>query len=296
MASPQLLRIKQMLGVRPRDRFELQAFRDDFERFARYFPPPPGTRSRDLTLGGVPAREILPEDGEVRGKVFYLHGGGYISGSVDTHLEIMTRLALESRTRVLGIDYRRAPEHPFPAAFEDALAAYGELVEKEGGEDLAVVGDSAGGGLALALMAAVRDSGGPLPKSAVLFSPWADLTMSGDSVRERVHLDKVLHPRVLERATALYLEDADPLDPRVSPLFGDLSGLPPTLIQVGTSEVLLDDSKRLARAMAEAGSAADLRIWDEMIHLWQFYASILPEGGAAIQEAGVFLSENLVAR
>ncbi|MCB1034424.1 MAG: alpha/beta hydrolase, partial [Acidobacteria bacterium] len=223
--------------------------------------------------------------------ILYLHGGGYISGSLGTHQEVMGRLALASGLAVLGVDYRRAPEHPFPAALEDALVAYrGLLGEGVETRRLALAGDSAGGGLALALLATLRDFGYGLPRTAALLSPWVDLTLTAPSLEERRHLDKVLHPVILERAAELYLAGADPRDPRVSPLFGDLAGLPPMLVQVGTAELLFDDSRRLAARLREAGNSVDLRIWEEMLHFWQFYASILPEGGAAIEEAGRFLA------
>ncbi len=294
MASPQLQRLKQMLGVRPRVGFDLEAFREDFERFARYFPPPPSVEVHDAALGGVPARRLVPAGADPESCVLYLHGGGYISGSLDTHLEVMARLARASRSIVVGIDYRRAPEDPFPAALEDAVAAFRELTVASGGiRHRGLVGDSAGGGLALAMMAALRDAGETLPEAAVLFSPWVDLTLAGGSIQERLHLDRVLHPSILKRAVELYLAGADPRNPSASPLFGDLRGLPPTLVQVGTSEILFDDSRRLAAALESAGSPVELRIWDEMLHFWQFYATLLPEGDAAIEEAGVFLSERL---
>lgn len=294
MASPQLLRLKQMLGVRSRDRFDLESYRRDFEKFARYFPPPAEVRVEAGTLAGIPCRRLIPPDRDGASTVLYLHGGGYISGSLTTHLELMARLARASGAEVVGIGYRRAPEHPFPAALDDALAAYRRLLAE--GLDpgrLAVAGDSAGGGLAVALLTTLRDFGSPLPRAAALLSPWVDLALTGASLEDRREADKVLHPVILERAAELYLAGADPRDPRASPLFADLAGLPPLLVQVGTAELLFDDSRRLAAALERAGTPVELKVWDEMLHFWHFYASILPEGEAAIREAGVFLAEKL---
>ena len=194
MASPQLQRLKQMLGVRSREVFDLEAYRQDFEKFARYFPPPAEVEIRDEAVAGIAARRFLPPGWDGESWVLYLHGGGYISGSLGTHQEVMGRLALASGLAVLGVDYRRAPEHPFPAALEDALVAYrGLLGEGVETRRLALAGDSAGGGLALALLATLRDFGYGLPRTAALLSPWVDLTLTAPSLEERRHLVLARH-------------------------------------------------------------------------------------------------------
>jgi acetyl esterase/lipase len=222
--------------------------------------------------------------------LLYFHGGGYYRGSMNTVREMVSRMSRASGLTVLNVGYRLAPEHPFPAAVDDAVAAYGWLLEQGlAPGSIAVGGDSAGGGLALALMLAMRDSGRPLPGAAVCLSPWVDLTQSGQSYVTRVHEDPSITKPYLDHAAGLYLNGADAAGPLASPIFAKLAGLPPLLIQVGTAEVLLDDARSLAAAARAAGVKVELDEWEGMVHVWQNSGPALPEGKAAVEKIGAWL-------
>jgi monoterpene epsilon-lactone hydrolase len=246
-----------------------------------------------VEAGGVPAEWIAtPEALHERG-IYYLHGGGYTLGSINTHREMISRLSRAARARALAIDYRLAPEHPFPAAVEDSTAAYRWLLAI--GVDparLVIAGDSAGGGLTVATLVALRDAGDPLPAAAVCLSPWVDLEGLGESMTTRAEVDPMVQREELLQHVKAYLGDAHPRTPLAAPLYADLRGLPPLLIQVGTAETLLDDSTRLAERAKAAGVDVVLEPWDDMIHVWQFCAAILPEGQQAIDRIGEFIRKH----
>ncbi|MGE5595554.1 MAG: alpha/beta hydrolase [Hyphomicrobiales bacterium] len=247
-----------------------------------------------VDAGGVPAEWISAPNAEPANVVLYLHGGGYVLGSPTTHRDLAARISRASGARVLLIDYRLAPEHPFPAAVDDALAAYRWILAQ--GIDpaaVAIAGDSAGGGLTLATLLALRDAGGPLPASAACISPWTDLTGTSKALETRAHLDPMVQREGLLQMAASYLGGADPKTPLASPLFGDPTGLPDLLIQVGTSETLFDDGARFAARACEAGVAVTFEPWQDMIHVWHAFAPILPEGQAAIERMGEFIRARL---
>ena len=221
----------------------------------------------------------------------YLHGGGYVSGSIGTHAELAAKLARAAKATVYLVGYRLAPESVFPAALDDTLAVIRAL--RSDGCELAVAGDSAGGGLALGAMLALRDAEEELPRAAVCLSPWTDLAATGASVRERAHLDKILQPGMLTTIAELYLAGTSPRHPLASPLYAELAGLPPLLIQVGTAEILLDDALRLADRARAAGVAVDLKVEEHLIHVWHLFSSLLPEAERSLAEAGVFLARHL---
>ncbi|MCR9212658.1 MAG: alpha/beta hydrolase [Proteobacteria bacterium] len=225
--------------------------------------------------------------------IYYLHGGGYFWGSPKTHREITYRLASAAEGRVFALDYRLAPEHPFPAALEDAVAGY-EWLRAELGEaaQITIAGDSAGGGLALATLLALKDRGLVQPAAAMLISPWTDLSCSGQSMIDNAAKDPVFWPASLRHVAGYYAETEDLENPLVSPLFGDMSGLPPILLQVGSTEILLDDSRRLAERLQEAGISCRLDIWPDMVHVWHMAASFVPEGRQAILEIAQFAREH----
>jgi epsilon-lactone hydrolase len=233
-----------------------------------------------VTPTSVPARVLL-----------YFHGGGYKLGSVTSHRDLMARLAAAARCRVLGVNYRLAPEAHFPAPVDDALAVYQWLLgEGVAPSQIAVGGDSAGGGLAAALLLSLRDRGGALPAAAVLLSAWTDLTAQGESYVTRAEADPI-HQRAMILATARqYLgPDGDASNPLASPLFGGLAGLPPLLLQVGDRETVLDDSTRFAAKARAAGVRADLEVYPNMIHVFQQFADEIPEARQAITGVGRFL-------
>jgi acetyl esterase/lipase len=245
--------------------------------------------------GGVDAEWISPADAPQEKVILYFHGGGFRLGSVTSHRDLIAQIALASGCRVLAINYRLAPEHRFPAALDDALAAYGWMLGQglEPG-DLAFAGDSAGGNLALATMLALRERGLPLPISAALMSPWTDLAATGASYVSRAEADPIhQRPMILALAKNYLGEQGNPCDPLVSPLYADLAGLPPLLIQVGDRETVLDDSVLFADKARTAGVKVELEIWDGMIHVFQMFTAELPEAHQAIASIAGFLNRHL---
>lgn len=254
--------------------------------------PPAGTAVDPADAGGVPA-EWVTAAGVPDGRVLmYLHGGAYQIGSPATLRHMIALLSAAASARVLSVDYRLAPEHPFPAAVEDAMTAYRWLLAA--GTDpsaIAIAGDSAGGGLTLGTLAALRDAGDARPAAAVVMSPWTDLALTGESLRTRAEADVMIKPAGMAETAELYLAGADPRHPYASPLYADLCGLPPILIHVGDAEVILDDSTRFAARAREAGVEVTLEIWAEMPHVWHAFAGLLPEADQAIAGIGAWLQE-----
>jgi acetyl esterase/lipase len=222
--------------------------------------------------------------------VLYLHGGGYYFCSPRSHRAITFGLAARAKATVFSLDYRLAPEHRFPAALDDSVAAYRRLLaDGVEAQSIVIVGDSAGGGLALATLLALRDAGDPLPAAAVLFSPWTDLTSSGESMQKNEGRDPMYHATVFPRVASQYLGDGDPTNPYASPLFGSFAGLPPLLIQVGDTELLLDDSTRVASKARAAGVRVELEIWCDVPHIFQIWAPFMPEANRALARAVEFI-------
>jgi epsilon-lactone hydrolase len=227
--------------------------------------------------------------------LIYFHGGGYCSGSIRSHRRMVSEAGRAAGIRTLAVGYRLAPEHPFPAAFDDALTAW-RFVRRQGiaAAHVAVGGDSAGGGLTAALINRLREAGGEQPACTWLVSPWTDLTMSGTTLSSKDAVDPLIHKPYLEELAAAYLPAAiDRKDPRVSPLYADLRGFPPTLIQIGSDETLLDDSVRFAAAAGKANVAMTLEIWPHMIHAWHLWNAHLEDGRRALASAGAFMRAHL---
>jgi acetyl esterase/lipase len=253
-----------------------------------------GVILQSTELGGVPAIDITVEGASRDGVVLYIHGGGYVVGSANTGSFLAAALARRVGVRAVSLDYRLAPEHPFPAGADDAYAAYRALLD--GGtraSEIVLAGDSAGGGLVLAVLLSARRDGLPLPAGAVLFSPWTDLSLSGASIDERVQLDPIFDRAQLQWYADQYLDGHDPLDELVSPAFADLAGLPPLLIQVGSYEVLLDDSIRLAARATESEVDVRLEVVAGVPHVFPTLAGQLPEADEALDRAGRFLKDQL---
>ena len=259
-------------------------------------PAAAGVVTRRSVLGGRPALELEPAEVSGQGRMLYLHGGGYVVGSPDTHEGLVGELARRIGLRALSVDYRLAPEHPFPAAVDDGLAAYRALLEAGvDPRDLVVAGDSAGGGLSIATLLAARDAGLPQPAAVVLFSPWVDLTLTGESMRSKQDADPLFIEADLRALADLYVGAGDRAHPLASPLFADLTGLPPLLVQVGANEVLLDDAVRLAGRAGADDVEVTLEVGPGLPHVFQLQYGRLDEADAALDRAARFLTAHLSA-
>jgi acetyl esterase/lipase len=267
------------------------------EQMAR-IPTPDDVRRRRTADGGVSAIEVTAPgaDAHADAVILYFHGGVYVIGSAATSVPLVAELARRTGARVITLDYRLAPEHPYPAAVGDARDAYQGLLEQgiDPGQ-IALAGESSGGGLAAATLLALRDAGTPLPSCAFLMSPYADLTLSGDSIADREAVDRTLTPEGLRLRIPDYVAGADASDPLISPVFADLTGLPPLLIQVVSNEILLSDALRLAQRAAMADVTVTLDVTDGVPHVFQAFAAMLDEAAAALVRASAFLRQNLAA-
>ncbi len=251
--------------------------------------PPAGISVEKFEIDGLPAVWISPET-DAKTVVLYLHGGGYVTGGLGTHRMLCANLARKANARILFPEYRLAPEHPFPAALEDARATYHWLLgQGVGAENIFVAGDSAGGGLSLALTLSLQDADEPLPAGVVCISPWTDLTMSAASHAEKARAEVNLHPESLRLWASCYAGEGDLRNPLVSPYFAEYVGFPPALIQVGSDEVLLDDARVVAEKAESAGVDVTLSVYQGMWHVWHTLGMLLPESRAAYEEIGNFV-------
>jgi len=272
----------------------IEELRAAFDAAFEQVPLPQGVTMETRTVAGRPTAILSVPDAANGRVLLYLHGGGYVFGSIDMYAAFAGAVGVAARASVMLPEYRLAPEHPFPAPVEDARAAYLWLLSQgHDPENIVIAGDSAGGGLTVATLLALRDAGDPLPACAVLISPWTDLTGSGDSMRSRADDDPLLEPSMIEWMASKYIENEQDLrNPLASPLFADLQGLPPLLIQVGSDEILLSDATRLAANAAAAEVDVTLRAWPDMFHVWHFYHRMLPEAKTALDEAGAFVAKH----
>lgn len=263
---------------------------------ARLFKMPAGVSTEATTIAGVHGEWLRPTARPARGLLLYLHGGAYVQGSVKTTRAMAARLALASSTPTFIVDYRLAPEHPFPAALDDAVAVVAALRQAHPGQPLAIAGDSAGGGLTMATALRLRDEGQPAPAALALLSPWTDLTLGNATHDSQAALDPFFPDRsVLRPAAQAYAAGRDLRTPWISPQFADLGGLPPTLIHVGEREALLDDSRLLAERMASSGTAVELKVHPGLWHVWQVFGGRVPEADRSIAALGAFLRRQLDA-
>jgi acetyl esterase/lipase len=269
-------------------------FRVWYEQFTAQFPLDDDVVCQPVGAGGVTAEWIYGPDANEDRVLVYLHGGGYIIGSMRTHRVPLSLLSKASGARVLGLDYRLAPEHPFPAALEDSLAAYRWLLSNGiKHTNIVIGGDSAGGGLAAATLVALRYAGEPMPAAGILHSGWTDLTNSGGTFISKAEEDPIIDRDMVDNMAMAYLGDKDRKTPLASPFHADLRGLPPLLMQVGTAEVLLDDSLGFAERAKAAGVDVTLEVWDDVPHVWQMFAPILPEAQQAIDHCGEFIRKHV---
>ena len=301
MASRELqmaIQLSQLSRRRSRPTFaqlgRMAELRAEYDAISEAYSLPNDANYQPVDAGGVSAEWIGGPNVRDEFVMLYLHGGCYATGSVETHRDLMMRMSIAASMRVLGLNYRLAPAHPFPAAIEDAAAAYRWLLKLGNApSQIAIAGDSAGAGLALAAMITIRDEGTSLPGCVACLSPWVDLALTGASMESKAIEDPIVSREMLLGWGKLYLGENDPTIPLASPLYADLRGLPPMLIQVGSAEVLLDDATRLAERALMAGVDTTLEVWPEMIHVWQTFAPILPEGRRAIERIGQFVRARL---
>ncbi|HUN39474.1 MAG TPA: alpha/beta hydrolase [Acetobacteraceae bacterium] len=289
MSDPEIVALRELIASRPRAADIAQRRRDIDER-GRQFGVPADVTVEKVSANGVPAEWTATQAADRNSAVLYFHGGGYVIGSLDSHRHAVAEIGRASAARTLAIDYRMAPEHPFPAAVQDALAAYRFLLEsgiKPG--RICIAGDSAGGGLVVAAMLAIRGANLPQPGCGWCISPWVDLACSGGSMQDNAARDPTVQKAGVLEFAGIYLAGADPRSPLASPIHGDLHGLPPLLIQVGSVETLLDDALMLARTAALADVHVELQVWPEMIHVWHLFFPMLAAGRRAIAVGGGFV-------
>lgn len=283
--------VAMMAGGLGLEELSVDEQRAAMEGSAGMFPLEADVLASEIDAGGVPADWITADVSKADRIVLYFHGGAYVMGSRNTHQGRAGRIARAAQARVLLPDYRLAPEHPFPAAIEDATTCWRWLVSEEYAPNhMAIAGDSAGGGLALATLLALKAAGDPLPTCAVGLSPWTDLEGEGPTAKPGAVNDPILTPAGLYSSARQYAA-ADLCNPLASPLHGDLEGLPPLLLQVGTKEVLLSDSTRFAEKAQAAGVKVTLEIEDGLIHVWHMFPDI-PEAQSAIERIGAFIERN----
>jgi len=274
----------------------LEEQRAMYDGLGAIFPTPGDVVLERLVAAGVPAEWSDPPGAAPDRAILYLHGGGYVIGSIASHRHLVAALARASGARALSLDYRLAPEHPFPAAVEDAVAGYRFLLGSGfSPAKIAIAGDSAGGGLTVASLVAIREASLPQPACAFCISPWVDLEGLGASMTSKAALDPMVQHQGLGGMAQAYLAGASPRTPLAAPLYADLRGIAPLLVHVGSAETLLDDSTRLAAAAAAADVDLRLESWPGMIHVWHFFHTMLGEGREAIEVAGAYIRARMEA-
>jgi monoterpene epsilon-lactone hydrolase len=290
MAQSEIDAIRALLGAKPRP-VGWEERRHRIDEVGSVWPVAGDVKLEAADLDGFSGEWSIAPGSDLSRVLMFFHGGGYCSGSIVSHRRMVTEAGRAAAARTLAVGYRLAPEHPFPAAYHDALAAWrGLLWLGYAPSRIAVGGDSAGGGLTLALAGELKRAGEKLPGCLWLVSPWTDLTMSGASLASKSAVDPLIHKEYLDELARAYLPAGmDRKDPRVSPLYADLAGLPPTLIQVGSAETLLDDSTRFAAAAGAADVSVTLEIWPHMIHAWPMWNARLEPGRRALANAGAFI-------
>ena len=295
MAGEEIKTVRNLLAAFPDMKdHSIQELRAQMEGWVGSFPLPEGVSVEAVDAGGVPGEWVKAPGARNDAAFLYLHGGGYALGSPATGRHLAAAFSEAAGTTILSLDYRLAPENPFPAAVDDAVAGYRWLLEQGlAPGKIAIGGDSAGGGLAVAALVALRGAGVPVPAAGICISPWADLTCSSDSYSTKSGSDPIIVHQDILWLASLYLGDQDPKTPLASPLFADLQGLPPLLIQVGSEEVLLNDSIGLDRRARQAGVDSTLEIWDDMIHVWHVFFHMLKEGRDAIARIGEYYKSRI---
>src|SRR5215471_541046 len=293
MTNTEIDTVREMLASSPRPA-GLNERRSRLDALGTRYSLPADLRVEAADANGVAAEWTTTPEAEASRVILFLHGGGYVSGSLDSHRHMIGQAGREAHARTLALAYRLAPEHPFPAALEDAIAGYHFLLSQ--GFDpkrIAVAGESAGGGLAIAMLVSLRDRGFPLPACTWCSSPWVDLEAIGASMTAKAAVDPLIQKPYLMELAAAYLNGVDPRAPLASPIYADLRGLPPFLIQVGSAETLLDDAVRLAGVAGAADVRVTLEVWPDMIHAWHLFYQQLSAGHLALATVGAFIHSML---
>jgi epsilon-lactone hydrolase len=273
---------------------DVEPLRAAFNELMSHVPVAPDVRQLPVEIGGVDGIEVTVKGNADENVILYFHGGVYVIGTAVASVPLVSELVRRTDAKAITLDYRLAPEHPYPAAIEDARAAYeGLLAQGIDPGQIAFAGESAGGGLAVATLLALREAGTPLPSCAFLMSPYVDLTLSGETLAQRQAVDPILAPAGLRARVPDYLGAADASDPHISPIYGDLSGLPPLLIQVGSHEILLSDALRLAERAALCDVQITLEVTAGVPHVFQGFAGLLDEAGAALDRAADFVKTSI---
>jgi epsilon-lactone hydrolase len=297
MVSKGMERVIQLLNktaiTKMKERVE--ASRKGLEVLASLVKLPKDVKIDHINIVGMGAEWISFPESESDKIVLYLHGGGYMEGSLTSHQDLAMRIGRAAKMKVLVIDYRLAPEHPFPAAVEDAVKSYNWLIESQkiNPNKIVIAGDSAGGGLTLVTLIKLRDEKIPMPAAGICLSPWTDLALTGDSLIKNAKVDPFLKSYDLAFMAELYIGDNDPKNPYISPLYADLHDLPPILLHVGTAEIIKDDSVRFAEKAKKAGVNVTLEVFDDMIHVFQAFSEWAPEGQEAIEKIGKYIQAKL---
>jgi monoterpene epsilon-lactone hydrolase len=293
MSDSEIASLRAMIASRPRAS-EIAQMRIDIDQRGKAFGVPAGVTVQPVDADGVRAEWTSTPDADPSSAILYLHGGGYVIGSLDSHRHLAAEVGRAAGVRTLAVDYRLAPEHPFPAPVEDTVAAYRYLLSSGiKPTRIALAGDSTGGGLVVGALLAIREAGLPLPGCGWCISPWVDMEALGHSFVDRATTDPTVQKATILMMAQWYLGGADPRHPHAAPIYGDLRGLPPLLIQVGAVETLLDDSISLARLAGTTDVMVDLQIWPEMIHVWHLYFPLLQAGRRAIAAGGSFVRNTL---
>ena len=289
MADPEIAALRELLAQRPRPP-EVAEQRAGFDAFAKVFPTADDIVVEPVTANNVPAEWTSAPGADISRAILFVHGGGYVIGSLDSHRHLASEIARDLGGRALALHYRLSPEHPFPAPVDDSVAGYRYLLEQGiAPGNIAIAGDSAGGGLVVAALIAIRDAGLPQPACGWCISPWVDMEGIGGSMAGKSAEDPIVQREPLLEMASLYLNGANPRSPLAAPLYADLRGIAPLFIQVGAAETLLDDSVRLAGAAGAADVPVTLEIWPEMIHVWHLFHPRLAAGRSAIAAGAAFV-------
>lgn len=272
--------------------FTLQEGRVWIEKVGQRFPTLPNTTVTPVSAHGIPCEWVATPSSDANKVILFFHGGAYAAGSLHSHRGLASRLALTTNSRVLSVDYRLAPEHPFPAAIDDTVTTYKWLLKQVGASHIVLAGDSAGGGLVLSTLLKLKEDQLNLPAAGVLVCPWLDLTAQNPAIEKLARRDPILYKSGLTKAAQMYAQGQDLQNPYISPLFGDVAGLPPLLVQVAALDMISVDGIALADKLKQVGGQVQFENWKNMVHMWHFFDDKLPEATQAMQQISKFINSH----